>query len=241
MNDLDLRARAIVEAARQGDAPSRTDQDRIKKAILVQLAAGAALSTGAAVSTATAATLSVAAKVGLTVLAVSVAGGGVATYVKIRNDHHTAVVRRAHEPAEAARLAPPPLEEARIVESPAPPAVTEEPRRPERQRRAGPFKDDVLRREDRLSAEVDLLKQARHELRLGRPTQALQVLADYQRRFGDGMLAEERRALTAIAVCQADPGPAAQTAAEAFLRSAPRSPLAARVRTACAAGAGEAR
>jgi hypothetical protein len=47
------------------------------------------------------------------------------------------------------------------------------------------------------------------------------------------MLAQERRALSAIALCEWKPGPEAQTHAADFLRTSPESPLAKRVRSAC--------
>jgi len=235
MNELDPRARAIIEAAREGDGPSHADHDRIKRAILLQLAAGAVVSAGAAGSTAAAGTLSIAAKVGLTVLAVSVAGGGVATYVKVRGHHEAATVERAHErQVKAAREDPPLAATAVLSEEPVLPPASATPRRPDKPRRPEPLKEEAMPTQDRLSAEVDVLKQARQELRLGRPAQALQVLADYDHRFGEGTLGEERRALSAIAACQAQPGAAARASAAAFLRSAPRSPLAERVRAACA-------
>ena len=53
-------------------------------------------------------------------------------------------------------------------------------------------------------------------------------------RTGGGMLAQERSALSAIALCQWQPGPEAQARAAEFLRSSPESPLATRVRSACA-------
>lgn len=87
--------------------------------------------------------------------------------------------------------------------------------------------------DDFLNAEVSVLGRAREELRLGRPGRALDVLAEYDRRFGKGMLGEERRAIAAIATCQANPGSVARTQAEAFIRSAPSSPLLERVRATC--------
>jgi hypothetical protein len=87
--------------------------------------------------------------------------------------------------------------------------------------------------EDQLNAEVDVLKRAREELRLGRPTEALEALSEYDRRFGKGALGEERQAIAAIAACQAHPGPSARAQAQAFMRSSPKSPLLDRVRAAC--------
>jgi len=84
-----------------------------------------------------------------------------------------------------------------------------------------------------LSPELTVLRQAQEDLRAGLPASALRRLADYDRRFGRGALEEERRAVAAIARCQVDPGPAAEIQAARFLRGAPESPLAERVRSAC--------
>jgi outer membrane protein assembly factor BamD (BamD/ComL family) len=84
-----------------------------------------------------------------------------------------------------------------------------------------------------LDPELTVLRQAQEDLRAGLPAQALRRLAEYDRRFGKGALDQERRAIEAIALCQAHPGPAAQAQAERFLRAAPESPLAERVRSAC--------
>ena len=86
---------------------------------------------------------------------------------------------------------------------------------------------------DSLDPELTLLRQAQEDLRAGVPAQALRRLDEYDRRFGKGTLNEERRAIGAIALCQTHPGPAAQAQAERFLRAAPQSPLAGRVRSAC--------
>ena len=47
------------------------------------------------------------------------------------------------------------------------------------------------------------------------------------------MLVQERSALSAIALCQAQPGRDAQERATEFLRRSPESPLATRVKSAC--------
>jgi hypothetical protein len=228
MNDLDPRARAIVEAARRADVPSAADHDRIKRAVLLQIVAGTAVA-GSAV----AGTLSVSAKVGLAVLAVSVVGGGAVGLFKVSSNHEPAAARmRAPARTLAAPLASPrmvPLEE------PAPSASDEKVEKVEKPRKAGPQAARAAKAvdEDQLSAEVAVLRRAREELRVGRPARALDALAEYDRRFGKGALVEERQAIAAIAACQAEPGPAARAQAEAFMRKAPASPLRERVREAC--------
>jgi hypothetical protein len=228
MNDLEPRARAIVEAARHADVPSAADRDRVKRAVLLQIVAGTAVA-----SSAVAGTLSVGAKVGLAILAVSVVGGGTVGLLKVSSTHEPAAARmRAPARTVAAPMAPAP----RVPqEAPAPSVSDEKTGKVEKPRRAGPQTARVAKGvdEDQLSAEVAVLRRAREELRVGRPVRALDALVEYDRRFGRGALVEERQAIAAIAACQAEPGPAARAQAEAFMRKAPASPLRERVREAC--------
>ena len=69
MNDLNSRARAVIEAARDADDPSPADRDRIKHAVLVQVAAGLVASTAAAGTLTVGMSLGM--KIGLVVLSVS--------------------------------------------------------------------------------------------------------------------------------------------------------------------------
>ncbi|HEY0468389.1 MAG TPA: hypothetical protein VGC79_29530 [Polyangiaceae bacterium] len=55
--------------------------------------------------------------------------------------------------------------------------------------------------EDRLAQEVALLTRATSSLHAGHPAEALKVLDEYQRRFPNGLLTEERRAARAQALC----------------------------------------
>ncbi|MBN2576297.1 MAG: hypothetical protein JXP73_17175 [Deltaproteobacteria bacterium] len=228
MNDLESRAKAIVEAGREADAPKAADRDRIKRAVLMQIVAG-----GAVASSAAASTLSLGAKVGLAVLAVSVVGGGTVGVLKVRS---TRPAVEEHVPA-AAKSAPAVLPEAIPApeEQPAPEGMEDTTRKaePPRKPAAPGGRMEKTPEDDQLNAEVAVLKQAREELRLGRPARALQALVEYDRRFGQGVLGEERQAMVAIATCQAKPGPGAWAQAEAFMREAPASPLRERVREAC--------
>jgi hypothetical protein len=84
-----------------------------------------------------------------------------------------------------------------------------------------------------LEGEVAELRRAQEALRSGQPALALRLLAEYDRAYPAGSLREERAAIAAIATCQLDPSPQARARAQAFLRDAPRSLLAKRVRAAC--------
>jgi len=89
--------------------------------------------------------------------------------------------------------------------------------------------------------ELRALRDARDDLRAGRPASAYRRLEDFNRQRPGGMLAQERSALAAIALCRWQPGREAQARAAEFLRRMPESPLADRVKSACglARGAGQ--
>jgi hypothetical protein len=193
--------------------------------------------------------MSLATKVTVAALTVAVLGGGSVSLL-VRKDRAAppVSVASARAPSRTLHAAP-----NRPVAAPEAPAVVEDPRPkpvlPEVRRR------EVVRPEVRptdpvsvpvtkitpapapalnsLDPELTVLRQAQEDLRAGLPAQALRRLAEYDRRFGKGALDQERRAIEAIALCQAHPGPAAQAQAERFLRAAPESPLAERVRSAC--------
>jgi hypothetical protein len=237
MNELDSRAKALIEAAQAADGPLPADRDRIKHALFVQIATiGAAAS--AASGAAAAGALSLGAKVGVAVLAFSVLGGGAMGVMKLRERHKadpSALVERAGG-LSAPRVVTPAAEISPI----APPAESPPTRAESKARKPEPARKvaepgTAAETEDQLNAEVGVLKRAREALRLGRPAQALRALAEYDRLFGQGALREERQAMAAIALCQVRPGPESQAQAEAFIRSSPTSPLLDRVRAACIA------
>jgi hypothetical protein len=83
-----------------------------------------------------------------------------------------------------------------------------------------------------LEQELPLLQGAQRALRAGDIEQALALLETHAARFPKGALAEERRAVHAIASCRMNAG-GARAEAEGFLRDAASSPLVERVRQAC--------
>jgi hypothetical protein len=246
MNDLGPEAQSIVAAARGAEALTREDRARIKRGVLLRVAVVGAVSTG----TTGAAAMSLATKVTLTVVTMAALGGGsVSLWAwKGRTSSAPAAARtqaKSPQPRTVAREAPAVLAEPRDL--PPVPAVKPEAL-PESQRRDA-IRGVVRRPEipvappaplappvpalESLNPELTVLRQAQEDLRAGLPSQALRRLADYDRRFGRGALQEERRAVAAIARCQVNPGPAAQSEADRFLRNAPESPLVERVRSSC--------
>jgi hypothetical protein len=247
MNDLGPEARSILAAARGAESLTREDRARLKRSVLLRVAVLGAAST----ATGGAAAMSVATKVTLTVLTVAALGGGsVSLWAWKGQAADPPAATRAHlAPRKAVAVAP--KAPAVVAEALAiPPGLEAKLEvQPEIQRR------DVIRGVARrpeisgtpvaemapvpapglapLDPELTVLRQAQEDLRAGLPTQALRHLTEYDRRFGKGALEEERRAVAAIALCFANPGSEAKIQAERFLRTAPESPLAERVRSAC--------
>jgi hypothetical protein len=248
MNDLGPEARSLLEAARGADAPTRADRARIKHAVALRVATvgAASMAAGGAVA------MTLATKVTVAALTVAVLGGGSASLWAWKA--HTAPPAALHRTASRHSVPrTPPALPFQPVAAPEAPAVVEEPRpkpQPPEVRRREVVRGETRPAEtasvpvvtsapaprpalDSLDPELTVLRQAQEDLRAGLPAQALRRLDEYDRRFGKGTLNEERRAIGAIAFCQAHPGPAAQAQAERFLRAAPQSPLAGRVRSAC--------
>lgn len=85
-----------------------------------------------------------------------------------------------------------------------------------------------------LEEETKRLREAHKALRSGQPERALELLEEQSAAFASGELREERAAARVFALCEAGKTSDAKAAAQAFLRENPRSPLAGRVRGACA-------
>ena len=252
MNDLGPEARSMLEAARGAGAPSRADRDRIKHAVLLRVATVGAVS-AASMAAGGVAAMSFATKVTVAALTVAVLGGGTAAVWTLKaHAPLPATPTRAALSHTARRIPPAPA--AQPMAAPEAPVVLQEPRPqplvPEARRHevvrgearrsnAAPVAESTPAPApalDSLDPELTALRQAQEDLRAGVPAQALRRLAEYDRRFGNGTLNQERQAIGAIALCQVHPGPAAQVQAERFLRAAPESPLAERVRAACQGG-----
>lgn len=91
-----------------------------------------------------------------------------------------------------------------------------EPDPPSRRPRAQPSAAD-----DRLAAELALVRAAKQSLLRGEPGEALRTLAVHEARFPAGMLEPERRATEVRALCALGRAQEAAFAAEAFLAAHP--------------------
>lgn len=257
MNELGPEARAFLEAGRDGDAPTGADRARVKKALLISLAAGGAL--GAAPTSAQGAlavagaktagsSLLLAAKVLGAVVILGAAGVGLA-----RLGAPSAPASPAAPPArtEAAAIAPPPAIEAPApVEQAAPPAI-EAPAAPPlvaapvviaptaviapRPSSRPVVAPTAAPEGDTLEAETRRLREAHGALQGGDPGKALALLDEQSAAYEKGELREERAAARILSLCKLGRVDEARAAAARFLQESPRSPLADRVRAGCPA------
>ncbi|HEY8946803.1 MAG TPA: hypothetical protein VIM73_21315, partial [Polyangiaceae bacterium] len=89
------------------------------------------------------------------------------------------------------------------------------------------------RAEDKLAQEVAILSRAGAEIHAGRPALALKMLEEHRRRFPSGVMAQERSAARARALCMLGRGAEAQSELARLSKLSPNSPHEARARKAC--------
>jgi hypothetical protein len=266
--DLGPAARAIVEGGRAGDDPTEADRARVKAALMLSLAGGAAAASaasaaGSASSAGAAKGASTAGAVAKVIAALAIAGAVVGIIsiglqppaAKARSGEALGASLPAREVEDAARE----LEEPDVGAAAAPTtnadpaaAVIAATKAPGGAKASG----GALRQEgasvtaassskvmakaaaastgSTLEAETRKLREAHSAMRSGDPARALELLDEQSTAFAGGELRQERAAARVLALCQA--GRAAEASAESarFLRDNPSSPLADRVRAACA-------
>jgi len=236
MNELGPTAREMVETHRRGKVLARADRERIKQKLMLRVAT-LGVTTAA---TGTAMGMSLASKIALVALGVTAVAGTFSMWA-LRGRAPAGVT----SPTQfSLPLAPETIE-------PAPEASPEDSFLPTNSADTGRI-EHVKKASKRPAVaaatpspavvpaapldpepELRVLREAREDLRADHSESAYRRLDDYGRQHSGGMLAQERRALMAIALCEWKPGPEAQTRAADFLRTSPESPLAKRVRSAC--------
>ena len=245
MSDLSLDGKALVQAGRQADRPSPADRERVFLALQARLGDAAMLATGLAqapqaTGAATAAVSAARSKfikwgwVGPTVLV----AGGLWLGPRLRHGGEQAVpapsasapnvqpsaVSGANSAAEAVSSAP-------ELVAPSPSALNAGTG----SSRAGDAQKVAPRSRDGLAEEVALLSRAETELHAGRPAKALLVLAEHQRKFPRGALAEERTAARIQALCALGRNDEANAQLTQLLHISPNSAHEERARQACRA------
>lgn len=245
MTDLSPEARALLEISRNAAALTRAERERIKRGVLVQVATlGAATATAGTAGTAVA--MSLASKITLVAVSAAVLGGGAAALWAARERAAAlpVVAQDSRSPQKPAAAVPPPTlpqEEVTVASPSANPVPSEGGKKPSRRPPAtgAPTTAEAATAAIApLDPELEVLRHAREDLRRGLAESAYRRLVDFDRRHGSGVLRQERQALSAIALCQWRPGPEAQALVAKFLRTAPESPLAERVRLACERASG---
>jgi hypothetical protein len=239
MIELSDEARAVMDAARHLDNPTASDHARARRAVMARIAAAGA---AGAVSTSAAAAGAVP-LLKVVLSAVLVLAGGVGGGVWWHAAHQAPQVARpvatVAVPVPAVAAAPPPAVDGPAAQSASAPAMPARPAwrshrttRPLAHAKASGRSLAAPPPGDSLQDETALLARANATLRAGDVPRGLALLDDYDRRFPGGALREETAATRIIAHCQTgDSG--ATTAARAFLKQHPRSPLFSRLRSSC--------
>jgi hypothetical protein len=245
MDDLSPGARSLLQAADTYDDPSPEDAARVRRKVLTRVGAigiTAAVVTAGSTQAKAASVISLAAK--LTAALAITAGGVAATWTYVNHDREVTVTAPAKvtKPAVKAPTPAPVAEPAPAIISPedvkleedAPAAKTpHSATRTARPETSEPAKVEPTAAD--LEAEMKLIRGADSALRAGRASEALSLLAQHQAEHPHASLAHEREGLRAIANCQMSVA-GSSTTAERFISHSPRSPLAARLRSACKLG-----
>ena len=238
MSDLTSGGKALVRAGRDADRPSAADRERVLAALRARLGDAAVLATGVAhVPPKTSGVSAVRSKlvkwgwVGPT--AALVAG---AWWFVPRAGHEggkavpapsASVTKVAAPSVSAAPEAAPRLEASEVASGP-----TRTPTAEVGGRTVDPQKVPA-RSGDGLAEEVALLSRAETELRAGRPAKALLALAEHQRKFPRGALAEERTAARIQALCALGRNDEANAQLRQLMHISPNSAHEERARQAC--------
>jgi hypothetical protein len=257
MSELSQEARALIDSVSKLDDPSPDDRARVKQRVALSIGAAAfsavaitelAGGTGPGVlGTLKAGLWSTTGKLAL---CAGVVGGALALgWPSGQTVPKTAGGRQQIASAELPLAAPaaqarepvvadPPPDEApseppELAASPAPeraPARARERAATERGQAAEP-PSGAAEPQSTLALELALLGDAQAALRAGQPEQALALARKHHARFPAGVLRDERLGIETLSECMLGRKDPART--EGFLRAAPDSPLAARVRKAC--------
>lgn len=242
MSDLSEGGKALVQAARRADRPSDADRKRVLAALQARLGDAALLGASAseaprAVASGVSFARSKLLKWGFVGSTVLVAG--VALFVpRFTHESEQAEPKPSVSVASAVTtpVAVPPRTEPDLPTSPNP--RSDEPAAasiatPEGARRSIAAPKAPARSRDGLTEEVALLSRAETELHAGRPAKALVALAEHQRRFPRGALAEERTAAKIQALCALGRNEEANAQLRQLLHISPKSALEERSRQAC--------
>lgn len=221
--DWGMESETLFRDARRALSPTAQDRARVRERLAAQLAAGAAAaSVATATSKATVASKSALyAKILASIALVTGATLVVGPRAFTKSDATRAIVAPAPTKAAIARI----VERSRIAPPPVAAAVTRDEVVPAPRPVVRPAPSGVASAD-----EVALVAELDGALRAGDAARALRLAADHERRFPRGLLVEERDGARVIARCING----STSNADAFLAAHPRSPMRARITSACA-------
>lgn len=234
MSRLSPEAGQLVRAGRSVLRPSDADRERVFQGLLPRVGESPGTEDGTAQLSRAASAKATLVKLSSVLVGLGIAGG--ALFFALRPEppaNATAAAPAGVEPSSPADVAASEPEEP----EPSPPAGLGKARQsptPEPRARATRRAPTPPRSEDSLAREVALLSRAGVELHAARPAAALEALDEHARRFPNGVLAQERAAARARALCALGRMREAQAELARLTRAAPGSPLVARAAQACA-------
>jgi hypothetical protein len=224
MNNLSPSAQQLVRAGAKAARPSEADRARLFEALRGRLGDSTMLGEPSAAVSRSAAR---AASIKLSALTVGLAlfVGGVVVALRTGPRSSTAPsMQLSRLPEQIAPVASV-VSEPESIPAADSPSTRVEP--------VAPPASAIRRSSDRLAQEVALLSRATSALRSGRPAEALVALSEHQSQFPKGVLAEERRAARAQALCALGRRAEAESELARLAQTAPQSPQTARAREVC--------
>jgi hypothetical protein len=225
---LSAEAQELVSAVKRAYQPNDVDRARVLEALRGRLGDAVVLGDAAARS-AVGVRRFWSPTSALTVAGLAVVGGGALWLALRTSPASTAAPPSAESPAVAPETVPSATEAPATVPSESPPESVEPPATQSSVTRPAPAR----RVRDGLSEEVAIMSRAETDLHGGRPERALKALDEHQRKFGNGVLAEERTAARIQALCALGRTAEADAELARLIRLAPSSPHTERALRAC--------
>lgn len=226
----------LVELLRRSDAPSPEDMWRVRRAVGMRVAVGAAASTALVATTRT----SWAARLGTLggwgkglLLASSLAGVGMGAMLYLQASPKSVVAPLRRSNAVLNTPATPQAAPSASTAEVTTPSAAEEHSVDADKTRSATNKAVNRGTPSTLEAELALLGKAQRALKSGQPNEALRALEEHARRFPSGVLSAERTGVKPVALCQAGRLDEGRSAARSYLRVVPNSVLSKRIRVAC--------
>jgi hypothetical protein len=225
---LSPEAQELVSAVKRAYLPGEADRARVLEALRGRLGDAAVLGEGMVRSSIGARRFWSPAS-GFTVAGLLALGGGVLWLALRAGPGSTAAPPRAESPIVAPPSLPSVTEAPASVTSEAPPESVAPPATQPSVARPMPPR----RGRDALAEEVAIMSRAETDLHGGHPESALKALAEHERKFGNGVLAEERTAARIQALCALGRTAEADAQLTRLVSNSPNSPHTERALRAC--------